>query len=389
MSSSEAIYFLEGYLKATLKDGKTAESIRGLGMTLMGPMKSDVPLESNMWNWTWSNTSGGEGVLKYNIPLLDEGETQSVETSQATGMSEVNGLQVGDRVTLQNETVVNTSNFPQDIVQELFPNGSSVFSDPVTFVVEDASKYPKTITVGEEEPVQEQKNVALAKYVTSDGKTTASQTVSWPKSQASVDFTPATLAGYSVSPASHTFTKDGEMVTFTYTPNTMDTVADSDVTVIVDYKVPDGYTAPASKKATGKPKTSYSVLTPDIYGLAPSKRVVEGVFSNQNENFTVTYVKTETGMLLDDKTVFCPPDRVFVYDGTARQLIPYSPGYTFEGSSSEVFPGIYTYQLKLNAGWKWSDGTTGTKSVTCAIDKAPLSSVRVSQNQFKDTDGIT
>ena len=149
LSDSDLVYFLEGYLKAQLKGGGLAESIRGLGMTLMGPLKTDVPLESNMWNWDWTpyETGGGQGVIKYNVPLLEESETQSVEQSQATGMTEVNGVKVGDEITLQNETVVNTNNIPEQVVQELFPDGPSVFSDPVTFTVEEASKYPKEITI--------------------------------------------------------------------------------------------------------------------------------------------------------------------------------------------------------------------------------------------------
>ena len=149
LSDSDMVYFLEGYLKAQLKGGGLAESIRGLGMTLIGPLKTNVPLDSNMWNWDWTpyETGGGQGVIKYNVPLLDEGETQSVEKSLATGMTEVNGVKVGDEITLQNETVVNTNNIPEQIVQELFPDGPSVFSDPVTFTVEEASKYPKEITI--------------------------------------------------------------------------------------------------------------------------------------------------------------------------------------------------------------------------------------------------
>ena len=149
LSDSQVVHFLEGYLKVQLKDGKLAESIRGLGMTLMGPLKTDVPLESNMWNWDWTpyDTGGGQGVIKYNVPLLDEGETQTVEKSAATGLTEVNGVTVGDQVTVQNETVVNTNGFPEQIVQELFPDGPSVFSDPVTFTVEEASKYPKEINI--------------------------------------------------------------------------------------------------------------------------------------------------------------------------------------------------------------------------------------------------
>lgn len=136
-------------MKAQLKGGGLAESIKGLGMTLMGPLKTDVPLDSNMWNWDWKgyDNGGGEGVIKYNVPLLEDGDTQTVEQSQATGMTEVNGVKVGDEITILNETVVNTSGFPEQIVQELFPDGPSVFSDPVTVTVEDPSNYPKEINI--------------------------------------------------------------------------------------------------------------------------------------------------------------------------------------------------------------------------------------------------
>jgi hypothetical protein len=48
-------------------------------------------------------------IAKFNLPLLDEGDTQAVEKSGATGQEEVNGLKVGDEVTVQVSTVVNTT----------------------------------------------------------------------------------------------------------------------------------------------------------------------------------------------------------------------------------------------------------------------------------------
>ena len=147
ISDENAVYFLEGYLKATLKDGTTAEGINGLGMTLHGPLKPDAldGMGSNAYSWVWrqgegSETGSGEGVLKYNIPLLEDGETQVVEISPYTGQQEVNGLKVGDSVSFQIETVMNTDTIPES---------GSLFSDEFKVMIEDSSNYPKTITTSE------------------------------------------------------------------------------------------------------------------------------------------------------------------------------------------------------------------------------------------------
>ena len=165
LSDPELVYFVEGTLQATLQDGRKAESISGLGMTLIGPLKPDVPLDSNMWSWSWSSTDfSGTGIAYFEIPLLEDGETQTVEQSLATGMTEVNGLKVGDQVTVQLETVVNTSSFPPEFVEELFPDGPYVKSDPITFTIEDESSYPKTITPGQEVRIAELPEVRTFTY---------------------------------------------------------------------------------------------------------------------------------------------------------------------------------------------------------------------------------
>ena len=165
LSDPELVYFVEGTLQATLQDGRKAESISGLGMTLIGPLKPDVPLDSNMWSWSWSSTDfSGTGIAYFEIPLLEDGETQTVEQSLATGLTEVNGLKVGDQVTVQLETVVNTSSFPPEFVEELFPDGPYVKSDPITFTIEDESSYPKTITPGQEVRIAELPEVRTFTY---------------------------------------------------------------------------------------------------------------------------------------------------------------------------------------------------------------------------------
>lgn len=165
LSDPELVHFVEGTLQATLQDGRKAESIRRLGMTLIGPVKPDVPLDSNMWSWSWSSTDfSGTGIACFEIPLLEDGETQTVEQSPATGMTEVNGLKVGDQVTVQLETVVNTSSFPPEFVEEVFPDGPYVKSDPITFTIEEESKYPKIITPGQEARIAELPEVRTFTY---------------------------------------------------------------------------------------------------------------------------------------------------------------------------------------------------------------------------------
>lgn len=50
---------------------------------------------------------------------------------------------------------MNTSSFPPAVVEELFPDGPVVSSDPITFTIEDESSYPKTITPGQEARIAE------------------------------------------------------------------------------------------------------------------------------------------------------------------------------------------------------------------------------------------
>ncbi len=145
LGDSNAVYFLEGYLKGALAQGGDFEGISGLGMTLMGPLKPDAleGMGSNAYSWQWSE-GYGEGVLKYNIPLKGENDTQTIEQSGATGLQEVNCLNEGDTVSFSIETVMNTDNFPPEVL----PEGGSLFSDERTITIEDISKYPKTVEFG-------------------------------------------------------------------------------------------------------------------------------------------------------------------------------------------------------------------------------------------------
>ena len=62
ISDSNSVYFMEGYNNVYLADGRTAESLPGVGNTLIGPMKPDVSLEwNNQFIWKWNGgEDGGE-----------------------------------------------------------------------------------------------------------------------------------------------------------------------------------------------------------------------------------------------------------------------------------------------------------------------------------------
>ena len=134
IGDENAVYFLEGYIKAKLKDGKTsAEGVSGLGMTLMRIKPDAAEGMNNVYTWDWQAPKG-TGVLKYNIPLGKEGEEQKVEKNAATGQEEVNYLAPGDTISFSVETVLKT------------PEGQTVMSDPFQLTVEEIGKYPLVIT---------------------------------------------------------------------------------------------------------------------------------------------------------------------------------------------------------------------------------------------------
>lgn len=60
-------------------------------------------------------------------------------------------------------------------------------------------------------------------------------------------------------------------------------------TVTVDYKVPEGFEAPASGSAVGVPGAEYTVKSPELKGLTPDQKEVAGKIGNADEKKTVTY----------------------------------------------------------------------------------------------------
>ena len=145
ISDSNSVYFMEGYNNVYLADGRTAESLPGVGLTLIGPMKPDVSLEwNNQLIWTWNGgENGGEGTVRYDVPMAADNDPQEITQSQATGLTEVNGVKPNDQVGFRLETVMNSSVIPQEVL----PPGGVVVSDEARITIEDKSKYPKEITI--------------------------------------------------------------------------------------------------------------------------------------------------------------------------------------------------------------------------------------------------
>ena len=145
ISDSNAVYFMEGYNNVYLADGRTAESLPGVGLTLIGPMKPDVSLEwNNQLIWTWNGgENGGEGTVRYDVPMAADNDPQEITQSPATGMSEVSGVKPNDQVGFRLETVMNTENIPEAAL----PPGGVVVSDEAKITIEDKSKHPKEINI--------------------------------------------------------------------------------------------------------------------------------------------------------------------------------------------------------------------------------------------------
>ena len=90
--------FLEGVVKA-VHDGAT-HAVAGVGMTLR--KVSGTP-GNNEFKWDKNTKSG---VARFNVPVLDKNDSQTVEHSNATGQDEVNGVKPDNTVKIRLETYV-------------------------------------------------------------------------------------------------------------------------------------------------------------------------------------------------------------------------------------------------------------------------------------------
>ena len=119
---------LEGIVKA-LHDG-AEHDVSGVGMTLQR-----VPSNPGNNQFEWDPETG-EGRLKYNVPVLGNGEAQTVEHSDATGRDEVNGLKENNTLIMKLETVVTG-----------YPEGPIVSNEAK--IVYNPSELPKDYPIGD------------------------------------------------------------------------------------------------------------------------------------------------------------------------------------------------------------------------------------------------
>lgn len=91
--------------------------------------------------------------------------------------------------------------------------------------------------------------------------------------------------------------------------------------------------------------------------------------------------KTTEVVVEDDKTIAPPEEVVLPYTGQPQNC-PYTAtaGYTVSFDDPETDAGIYQAILTLFGDYKWTDGTTEPKAVPWAIDKAAITSVKLTSS---------
>ena len=91
--------------------------------------------------------------------------------------------------------------------------------------------------------------------------------------------------------------------------------------------------------------------------------------------------KTTEVVVEDEKTIAPPEEVVLPYTGQPQNC-PYTAtaGYTVSMNDPETDAGIYTAVLTLFGDYKWTDGTTEAKPAVWAIDKAAITSVKLTSS---------
>ncbi len=122
--------------------------------------------------------------------------------------------------------------------------------------------------------------------------------------------------------------------------------------------------------------TANSQKTTIITSVSPGETTLKIRFEPED---SANYQTLETGDLLvsvadwEDKSVTIPTSENYckdiVYNGLEQNLINEpAEGYRFENTTG-INAGNYDITASLLSGYKWSDGTTTNKTITCSIEK--------------------
>jgi len=95
--------------------------------------------------------------------------------------------------------------------------------------------------------------------------------------------------------------------------------------------------------------------------------------------------KPEVTVTLPRISISVPTGSNFTYDGNSHTGVSEGIGYTLGGDITKTSAGDYTATATLDSQHKWSDGTTGVKTITWKINKRAIT-VKAS-NQSKTWDG--
>ena len=87
-------------------------------------------------------------------------------------------------------------------------------------------------------------------------------------------------------------------------------------------------------------------------------------------NYTGTVTKTFT---ITAKSIGTPTCGSKTYTGLSQTLLSSGTGYTVSGTTTGIDAGTYSVTVTPTSNYKWSDGTTTSKSVSCTIDKKSIS----------------
>ena len=87
-------------------------------------------------------------------------------------------------------------------------------------------------------------------------------------------------------------------------------------------------------------------------------------------NYTLT--NNTKSFTISEKSVSVPTCSTKTYTGASQTLLSNGTGYTVSGTTTGTDAGTYSVTVTPASNYKWSDGTSSSKSVSCKIDKKSI-----------------